>query len=90
MMLLVHKDISHTPIMELENKESVWVKVFANKTGSWYQQPGGSNEDFQLFRDQLDHTRNQHKGKKLPLVHVLGNFSFKDIDWSDKSGSALS
>ena len=32
-MLLVHKDISHMPITELENNsESVWVKVFANKT----------------------------------------------------------
>ena len=89
MMLLVHKDISHMPIMELENNsESVWVKV-----ASWYRQPGGTSEDFQLFRDQLDHIRNQHKGKKLPLVHVLGDFNFRDIDLSDrlnKSGSALS
>ena len=31
-MLLVHKDISHMPITELENdSESIWVKVFANK-----------------------------------------------------------
>ena len=97
-MLLVHKDISHMPIMELENNsESVWVKVFANKTShyvaSWYRQPGGTSEDFQLFRDQLDHIRNQHKGKKLPSVHVLGDFNFRDIDWPDrlnKSGSALS
>ena len=30
-MLLIHKDISHMPITELENdSESVWVKVFAN------------------------------------------------------------
>ena len=63
-MLLVHKDISYMPITESENNtESVWVKVFANKTshyvGTWYRQP----EDFQLFRDQLDHIRNQHKGK---------------------------
>ena len=55
-MLLVHKDISHMPVMELENNSaSVWVKVFANKTShyvaSWYQQPGGTSEDFQLFRD---------------------------------------
>ena len=40
-MLLVHKDISHMPIKELENdSESIWVKVFANKTShfvaSWY------------------------------------------------------
>ena len=86
------------PIMELENNsESVWVKVFANKAShyvaSWYRQPGGASEDFQLFRDQLDHIRNQHKGKKLPSVHVLGDFNFRDIDWPDrlnKSGSALS
>ena len=97
-MLLVHKDISHMPIMELENNsESVWVKVFANKTShyvaSWYRQPGDTSEDFQLFRDQLDHIRNQHKGKKLPSVHGLGDFNFRDIDWPNrlnKSGSALS
>ena len=44
-MLLVHKDVSHMPITELENdSESVWVKVFANKTShfvaSWYRPPG--------------------------------------------------
>ena len=87
-MLLVYKE---------NNSESVWVKVFANKTShyvaSWYWQPGGTSEDFQLFRDQLDHIRNQHKSKKLPSVHVLGNFNFREIDWSDrlnKSCSALS
>ena len=32
-MLLSHKDISHMPVTELENySESVWIKVFANKT----------------------------------------------------------
>ena len=54
---------------------------------------GGSSEDFQLFRDQLDQIRNKHKGNKLPSVHVLGDFNFKDIAWSDrlnKSGSMLS
>ena len=60
------------PIMELENNsESVKVKVFANKTSryvaNWYRQPGGTCEDFQLFRDQFDHIRNQHKDKKTPL-----------------------
>ena len=45
-MLLIHKDISYMPITELENdSESVWVKVFANKTShfvaSWYRPPGG-------------------------------------------------
>ena len=31
-MLLMHKDIPHMPLSELENdSESVWVKIFANK-----------------------------------------------------------
>ena len=96
-MLLVHKVISHMPITELENdSESIWVKVFANKTShfvaSWYRPPGSTCEEFQLFRDQLDYIRTHHKGKKLPSVHVLGDFNFKDIDWPDrlsKSGSTL-
>ena len=48
---------------------------------------------FHLFGDQLDQIRNNHKGNKLPSVHVLGDFSFKDIAWPDrlnKSGSMLS
>ena len=97
-MLLIHKDIPHMPSLELENdSESVWVKVFANKTShcvaSWYRPPGGSSEDFHLFGDQLDQNRNKHKGNKLPSVHVLGDFNFKDIAWPDrlnKSGSMLS
>ena len=97
-MLLVHKDISHMPITELENdSESIWVKVFANKTShfvaSWYRPPGSTSEEFQLFREQLDYIRTHHKGKKLPSAHVLGDFNFKDIDWPDrlsKSGSTLS
>ena len=71
--------------------------IFANKTShhvaSWYRPTGGSSEDFQLFRDQLDQIRNKHKGNKLPSVHVLGDFNFKDIAWPDrlnKSGSELS
>ena len=97
-MLLVHKDISHMPITELENgSESIWVKVFANKTShfvaSWYRPPGSTSEEFQLFRKQLDYIRTHHKGKKLPSAHVPGDFNFKDIDWPDrlsKSDSTLS
>ena len=98
MMLLIHKDNPHMPLFELENgSESVWAKIFANKTShyvaSWYCQPGGSGEEFQLFHDQLDHIRTKHKGNKLPSVHVLGVFNFKDIacpDRLNKSGSVLS
>ena len=52
-----------------------------------------TSEEFHLFREQLDYIRTHHKGKKLPSVHVLGDFKFKDIDWPDrlsKSGSTLS
>ena len=52
-----------------------------------------TSEEFQLFREQLDYIRTHPKGKKLPSVHVLGDFNFKDIDWPDrlsKSGSTLS
>ena len=60
---------------------------------SWYRPPGSTSEEFQLFREQLDYIRTHHKGKKLPSVHVLEDFNFKDIDWPDrlsKSGSTLS
>ena len=94
-MVLLVINISRMSITELENNsEAVWVKVFANKTShyvaSWYRQPGGTSE---LFRDQIDHIRNQHEGKKFPSVLVLGDFNFRDIDWIDrlnKSGSAFS
>ena len=61
-MLLVHKDISHMPITELENdSEPIWVKVFANKTShfvaSWYRPPGSTSEEFKLFREQLDYIK---------------------------------
>ena len=42
------------------------------------------SEEFQLFREQLDYIRTHHKGKKLPSVHVLGDFNFKDIDWPER------
>ena len=80
------------PITELENdSESIWVKVFANKpshfVASWYRPPGSTNEEFKLFREQLDYIKTHHKGKKLPSAHVLGDFNFKDIDWLDRAVS---
>ena len=94
-MLLVHKDISHMPITErlgINLGESVCKQNFSF-CGKWYRPPGSTSDEFQLFREQLDYIRTHHKGKKLPSVHVLGDFNFKDIDWSDrlsKSGSTLS
>ena len=112
-MLLVHKDIPHMPLTELDNdSESVWVKLFVNKkthfVASWYGPPvdghlpvsdNGNDlldslEKFDnLFREQLDKIKNINKGNKPPLIHVLGDFNFRDIVWPDrlsKSGSSLS
>ena len=100
-MLIIHKVISHMPIIELENNsESVWVKVFANKNkpshfgASWYRLPNGTLEHFDhLFREKLYKIRNKHKGNKPRSVHVLGDFNFRNSVWSDrlnKYGLALS
>ena len=90
------------PITELVNdSESIWVKVFANKTShfvaSWYRPPGGDLEklDSQLksLESQLEKIKDIHKGNKPPSVHILGDFNFCDIVWPDrlsKSGSPLS
>ena len=74
-MLLIHKDISHMPITELENdSESVWVKVFTNKTShfvaSWYQPPGRNlaelTSEIGLLRSQLQKFKCMHKGNNPP------------------------
>ena len=90
------------PNTELENdSESVWVKVFTNKTShfmaSWYQSPGRNlaqlTSEIDFFRSQLQKIKCIHKGNKPHSVHVLGDFNFGDIVWPDrlyKSGSALS
>ena len=90
------------PITKLDNiSESIWVKVFANKTShfvaSWYRPPGGDSEklDSQLksLESQLEKIKDIHKGNKPPSVHILGDFNFCDIVWPDrlsKPGSPLS
>ena len=87
MVLLFHKGISHMPITELENNsETVWVKVFANKTSlfvaSWYRPLGGDLVELELqlkvFESQLDKIKDIHKGNKPLSVHVLGDFNFSD------------
>ena len=79
-MLLIHKDISHMHITELENdSESVWVKVFANKThhfvASWYQPPGRNlvelKPEIELLRSQLQKIKSMHKGNN-PLSPCSG------------------
>ena len=78
-MLLIHKDIPHMPITELENdSESVWVKVFANKTShfvaSWYRQSGGDLDKLKSqltsFKSQLEKIKDIHTGNKLPSTFV--------------------
>ena len=62
-MLLIHTDISHMPITELENnsEESVWVKVFRTTLliswQVWYRPPDDTLEKLKkfdlLFRDHF-------------------------------------
>ena len=88
-MFLIHKDISHMPITELENNlESVWVKVFANKTShfvtSWYRPPGGDLVELKLqlksFESQLDKIKDIHKGNKPPRWTLTLVILFGQID----------
>ena len=74
-MLLIHTDISHMPITELENdSESVWVKVFANKTShfvaSLYRPPGGDlyklESQLTSFKNQLEKIKDIHKAINSP------------------------
>ena len=69
------------PITELENdSESVWVKVFTNKTShfvaSWYQPPGRNlaelMPEIDLLRSQLQKIKCMHKGNKLPQSMFSG------------------
>ena len=80
-MLLIHKDISHMPITELENdSESIWVKVSANKTShfvaSWYRPPGGDLEKLdshiKSLESQLEKIKEIQKGNKPPLSPYSG------------------
>ena len=82
MMLLIHKDILHMPISELDNgSESVWVKVFANKTShfvaSWYRPPGSKVDELELFKNQLEKVKSLHNGKKPPSLHAFGDLNFR-------------
>ena len=98
-MLLIHKDITHVPITELENdSESVWVKVLANKTShfvaSWYQPPGrnleGLTSEIVMLKSQLEKIKGVHKGNNPPSVHVLGDFNFGESVWPDRLNKSCS
>ena len=73
------------PITALENdSESIWVKVFANKTShfvaSSYRPPGGDLEklDSQLksLESQLEKIKDIHKGNKPPQSIFWGTSTF--------------
>ena len=77
---------------ELENySESVWVKVWQVGTGNLVVLVNTFNcSEISLT---ISGTNLKVKKKRLPSVHVLGDFNFRDIDWPhrlNKSDSALS
>ena len=80
-MLLIHKDISHMPITELENNsESAWIKLSANKTSHfvtiWYHPTGGDlaklESQLEFFESQLEKIKDMHKGNKPPQSMFWG------------------
>ena len=72
------------PITE-NDSESVWVKVFANKTShfvaSWLEKP---ESQLPSIESQFEKIKDIHKGNKFPSVHILGDFNFCDIVWPDR------
>ena len=89
-ILFVHKTISHMPITELEsNSVSLGLKCLQTKLLIMWQVGIGNLvvpvKTFNCSEISLSIIiSNQHKGKKLLSVHVLGDFNFKDIDWPDR------
>ena len=70
-VILIHKNIPHMPITELENGSgSVWVKMFANKTShfvtSWYRPPDRKVDELELFKNQLEKVKTLHNGSNPP------------------------
>ena len=37
-----------------------------------------------IISNQLEYVKSQSKGGKLPSVHVLGDFNFREIVWPDR------
>ena len=80
-MLLIYKDISHMPITELENdSESIWVKVFTNKTShfvaSWYRPPEKFDSQLKSLKNQLEKIKDLQKGNKPPQSIFWGTSTF--------------
>ena len=86
MMLLIHEEIPHMPLTELENDlESVLAKIIANKTShyiaSWYRELVARAKTFSSFEFSLS-TLSQLQ--KLLLVHILCDFNFRYVVWPDR------
>ena len=85
------------PSQNWKTTRSLFGLMCLQTRASWYRQPDGTREDFQLFRDQLDHIRKQHKKDlKTLLDSYFRGFQFITSNISsftvrlNKSGSALS
>lgn len=97
-MLLVKENIDHMPMADLDNgSEAVWIRIKVKDThhyiGSWYRPPDTDCEGFSLFEAQLRKIRSTHRTDKHPKIHLMGDFNFRNIDWStglNKNGGSLS
>ena len=95
-MFLIHKDIPHMPLSVTDEALLAETTYLLTKLLIMWQAGidhllAQVNTSICLVISSMRSGIN--KGNKLPSVHVLGDFNFKDIAWPDrlnKSGSVLS
>ena len=88
-MFLIEKNIQQMPLAELENRsESVWAKIkvggIQHYIGCWYREPQARAEDINQLREQMEKITEMSKNKKLPKIHILGDFNYRNIAWPQK------
>ncbi|KAJ8031305.1 hypothetical protein HOLleu_27992 [Holothuria leucospilota] len=85
-MLLVKNNLTPSRVSNLtDGSESIWAKFSINGTmhyvASWYRDPDAPSEHTSLLREQLSKIMANHKTRKQPCFHILGDFNFSRIDW---------
>ena len=85
-MLLVKNNLTPSRVNYLtDGSESIWAKFSINGTmhyvASWYRDPDAPSDHIFLLREQLSKIMANHKTRKQPCFHVLGDFNYSKIDW---------
>ncbi|KAJ8044752.1 hypothetical protein HOLleu_07592 [Holothuria leucospilota] len=83
-MLLVKNNLTPSRVSNLtDGSESIWAKFSINGTmhyvASWYRDPDAPSEHTSLLREQLSKIMANHKTRKQPCFHILGDFNFSKL-----------